>query len=473
MPPATDPGPLHLLEPEARAVLLAQALEEADPEGENPALRDRRAATDAALAEAGDDDAGRFLVVRARRLLAGRDEGWRLPRVPLLWGVLAALLAGLATNTLGDERRIHVLRNPLLALVAWNLLVYAVGLGRLVFRRRIEDLGTGTLGWATAAFDRAFGRGASGPRARFLVAWGRATHALRLARLRWALHVAAALMAVGALGGMYLRGLVVEYRATWESTFLSEEASRRVLSLLLAPGLLARGEELTDLSALTSEEGGPADEWLHRYAWTVAFLVVLPRTLLAGFAARRAGHLAGRIPIDTSQAYFRRLFAPARGEATLVQAVPYSHEPQARALEGLRDLLGDLLGGRAQVEILPKAEYGAEGSPFGPSAQAGCARTLVLLFPLAQSPENEVHGRLVAETKADLGADEALLVLVDGGGYRARLGEGAEERLAERKRAWDRVVAAEGLAAVHVDLDRPDADGALTAASDGLWTAAD
>src|SRR5688572_13776644 len=50
----------------------------------------------------------------------------RLPTPLTLTMCLIALVLGFATNLLGQTEKIHVVRNPVLLLVAWNLLVYLV-----------------------------------------------------------------------------------------------------------------------------------------------------------------------------------------------------------------------------------------------------------------------------------------------------------------------------------------------------------
>jgi rhodanese-related sulfurtransferase len=390
--------------------------------------------------------------------------------------VVLALGLGLSTNLLGAGRTIHVLWNPVLGLVAWSLAVYALVLvrlprvgagdadasplvalllrGRAWLERRGADL-------AEAELER---------RLRFAAAWARTGLPLRLARARLALHLGAALIALGALGGMYLRGLVFEYRATWESTFLSEAGVERALRVVLAPALLARGGELPDLAAMRAPEGSaPAAPWVHLYAWTVVWLVVVPRALLALREARRARRRAAAVALDARQPYFRRLLAPARGESKVALVAPYGRALEPPAAERLRALLGELLGTRAEVELVAPAAYGAEGGELFAAARGdGRARTLVVVFPLAQTPESEVHGRLLAELKDALEPDETLLVLVDAAGYRAQ----TADRVAERRGAWERVASAEGLAAAHVDLDPRAPEAAIDALEGALWSAA-
>src|SRR3954451_12536433 len=50
-----------------------------------------------------------------------------LAKLPTPWTLpicITAIILGLATNLLGPADKIHVVRNPVLLLVAWNLLIY-------------------------------------------------------------------------------------------------------------------------------------------------------------------------------------------------------------------------------------------------------------------------------------------------------------------------------------------------------------
>jgi hypothetical protein len=133
----------------------------------------------------------------------------------------------------------------------------------------------------------------------------------------------------------------------------------------------------------------------------------------------------------------------------------------------LSELLHDVFGARADVRWHDPLEYGAEADEAlaalvgrRPGEADGRQWCFVLLLPLAQPPETEVHGRLVSELEGRLGERESLLVVVDGASYRARLGEDSP-RLVERRRAWDRVLKEAGPPAVHVDLGQPVPDEAV------------
>ena len=453
-------------ERDAQAVLLVRAFEEADGRGLllSPAERS------GARPPADETEAPAFLATRAHGLLdrlRGRIDGIDLvlratrPRVPmpgLVW--LLALLAGLSLDALGASRRVHLLDLPLVGLLAFNLLVYvalaAHGLSRRLRRAPAGPRRSWLVGWARRVSSWAVrarlgrndetGAVAGDALARFLAGWGRSAAHLSASRIGLVLHVGAAALVAGAVAGMYLRGLAVEFRVTWESTLLSPGSATALLGVVLAPGRALLGTDLPALEPLRAPADGPAALWIHLYAASAAGWVLAPRAALAFVEARRAARLARSLPLDLDSAYFRRLLAPARGGGAAVRVVPYSHRLGPRARDALVSLLLDVYGGRATVEVAEPVDYGAEAEDGSPPTGGH----LVTVFSLAQTPEAEVHGRFLAALRS--GVDP--LVVVDGASYRERLAgtPTAEARLAERRRAWDRVLRDTGLRAAHLDL---------------------
>ena len=104
-----------------------QAIEEAQPAALSPEVRID------ALEAAGDlDDERAWFARRAEFLLDFELAAWRpllrvrnafTPRP--LWNLALPALLGLSSNALGPHEQIHVLYNPLVLLVVWNLLSYA------------------------------------------------------------------------------------------------------------------------------------------------------------------------------------------------------------------------------------------------------------------------------------------------------------------------------------------------------------
>jgi hypothetical protein len=470
-PPPSDavpPGTL-LTESEVRAVLAVQALEEADPEGARLARAERERASDRARDE--DERLGPFLAARADALLPAVDRtlpGFaRLRRaagldLAPLWIVGPALLLGVATNLVGAEKRISLLANPLAGLILWNLAVYALVLvahlraGRRTNRARgparLAGLATRLATWRSRGGNRGELNGRVA--AAYLSSWTRSARPLLATRLARALHLGAAAMALGALAGMYVRGLLLEYRVTWESTFLGPAQVEAWLALLLGPATLVPGLELPGpevLERIRAPESGEAALWIHLYAGSTVLLVVLPRLLLALQASWAGRGQAAALRLDTGSRYYQRILAGARGAGVHATVIPYSYTPGAAHVDRLKALLHEVLGAHAAIDLTPSPAYGTTSEELPLATEAR-----VLLFNLAQTPEAEVHGRLL-ESLA--GTHTPLLVLVDAAGWRERAGgEALDDKLAERRRTWDRIARGAGAQALHVDLDRPAPD---------------
>lgn len=490
-----DGHTLRLGEEDARVVLWARALEDVDRRGVLvPAAERRRASETAGDVGKRARAEGRWLVRRSRALVDAIDAealksgplAWVIPgRGLLLPTLLVSLLVGLSTQALGPRQQISVLAVPLLGLVVWNLVMVSVLLVQRVLplglfgasRRGLADrLGS----WWQGRVRRLVERGTPSPtadgteatliqqaRGHFLEAWLPSIQPLALARLRRLLHAAALTVVAGAVAGMYVRGLVWEYRVTWESTFLAAATLDPVLSTLLAPASALTGIPVPSVEGLEAPATGDAAPWIHLWAATAALFVGVPRGLLWLGASLTAGRLARRVPVRFDGTWRRRLLASREVQAYRVDVLPFSHAPTASALEALRGALYDILGPRADIVVRPSVAYGDEAE----SLEALGGRLGVALFTLAQTPELEVHGEWITHLASGLADEQALLVLVDGAPYRQRLGEGegVEDRLDARRRAWDRVVREAGPVACHLDLGSaldPEASSAMVS---NLW----
>ncbi|MEW6271750.1 MAG: DUF2868 domain-containing protein [Thermodesulfobacteriota bacterium] len=483
---------------EAQAVVLARAFEEADPQGVLLSARDRQDATEVARAAGGAPEAqaahrAEHLCARLEAALPGLATVRRTTRVPLrllLWLPLVSFLVGLASNELGPERRINILAFPLLALLAWNLLVYALLLGgRLVgtLRGRGRVATARTPGWygavgAVASFIaehslrrvrvRDTARSAIATRAlrAYWRSWAPLVGPLVGTRVRATLHLAAASLALGAVAGMYVRGLTFEYRATWESTFIGADAAALLLRLVLGPAAALLGVPLpapAELAAMRAPDGSAAAAtWIHLWAVTALLVVLLPRTVLAALALLRERRLSRALPIEPLAGSFRALLAPDRGAGMRVDVLPYSYGVGGREADTLRELLHEVFGLRADVRIRATLAYGEDPPASNHGGHPACA---VVVYGLVQSPEREVHGRFIEELarSADGGC---VLAVIDSSAWRARFGEAGERRESERRRAWDRVLADVGLAPLHVDLAAPLTTDLLEQAEEKLAT---
>ncbi|MCU0972748.1 MAG: DUF2868 domain-containing protein [Burkholderiales bacterium] len=251
----------------ARNVVLVRAFETAGAGRSGWSDADALWASRAAAEVVGSDaDADRFIARRselAAERLVERDRAvtrtlravtWR-PWIG--WGlILIAFALGFATDYVGPAQRVNVLAFPLLALIAWNLLAYVI-----VSVRALAGLVTtparalGPLSGFVARLARGVNEAAAAlapdtPLAPFVRDWSRVSASLTAVRVARILHLAAFAFALGAIVALYLRGLVFEFRAGWESTFLGPPEVHRLLSLVLGPASRLSGIPIPDVQHL-------------------------------------------------------------------------------------------------------------------------------------------------------------------------------------------------------------------------------
>ena len=444
-----------------------------------------------------------WLVERARLGLARCAQRWGTglqqalaeatpgPGWMLAWAVAGvAFLLGGVGDVLGSAHQINLLSLPMLGLLAWNLAVYGLlslralrGLRRRwPGRRGGRHQEAGPAGAVQRAVLAWLARGQRGLLAQvaapalaqqpgiagsylhwarvqvgFAQDWLAVTRPLQIARLTALVHAAAASLALGVVASLYARGLVLDYRAGWDSTFLDAGGVRHLLGLLLGPAAAMSGQALPDAAALAGlrlASGGSegAARWIHLWALTLGLSVVLPRLALAGAAWARAHRQARRLPLPAGASDLQGLLRSASGAPQCVWLLPYSYQLDAARQAVLATLVARRLGPQASLLARPSLPLGAEdklpaGLPEGLPTQA------LLLFAVTATPERESHGAMVSALLAHLAGRCPLQVWVDESGWRQRLpGAAGTERLQQRRQAWTRLLASVGQAPVFVDL---------------------
>ncbi|MBL8324852.1 MAG: DUF2868 domain-containing protein [Rubrivivax sp.] len=448
--------------------------------------------------------------------------------------VLGGFALGIATDLLGAGQRLQLLAAPLWVVVAWNLVVYlwlglaalrgapVGGLRRLVERGlRAGRAALATPGQAVAPADaaqRGAGDGRS-PEQRFLALWGAAAAPLLARRAAVLLHVAAIMLALGLLAGMYARALVLEYQVGWQSTLLTPRQVHGLVSALLAPasaltGIAVPGPDAvaalrTDASgapfgAATVAAPGAALPWLHLWAATLAWAVLVPRLVLAASAAAGERLASRRLRWPLDDAYARRLLqgrrdasaapasvivlphglVPAPEAVLALQAVlagagsrpvdlrmaaPTAYGDEEQLAARLGAVVGAAPGGRGQAARTPGAMGAPDAATGGPGASPGLPAATLAWFDLASTPEPQAQGRFVASLRAATGGPCAMLV--DESSYRQRMGAGSA-RLAERRSAWRGLADEAGVGLACIDLVAAAAEPAGAVAARGALEAA-
>ncbi|WP_036170808.1 DUF2868 domain-containing protein [Massilia sp. 9096] len=473
----------------ARNVVLVRAIESADTERQILSDDDRmyasRSARELAQWSASDQKSpvtvDHFLQHRAEQILKRLAErtpalkSWLqrrtlLPALSILLP-LAALILGAAIDHIADPHRIDLLSAPLLLIVGWNLLVYLLlFIWMFVPSRRA--------GWVSPEMMRRLSVGkARLPRKlpgalaealrQYAVDWTELSWRLTHARLARAIHLAAAAFAIGAILSLYARGLMTQYAAGWESTFLDAGQVHALLSWLFAPALAVfpiQGFTLADVQALRFvQEPSPAGgaRWVHLYAATLFLLVVLPRLLLAAFSGWRASRLSHRFALDLQQPYYRTL-ADQIGMGTgptLLRVLPYSFTLDETRDRGLSAVAVRMFGEQARVMLRPPIAYGDDAHTAMADLRSGGEEdgtVTAVLFNLSATPEKENHGVFLDAIKRQL--PDGLLVLVDKSGMleRSLNPAGDDVRVSERIALWRQFCAYYGVPVSVVNLLQPD-----------------
>lgn len=360
-----EEGILHLDESGARRLVLARAIDDADPQGKLLSEVEReqleREAFEQSRPPSGALVPSHYLQLRATRVLAAVEN--RNPRIAALrepepwrrW--LAVLLplalcaVGAAIDRIDNPGRVNMLSPPLLGVILWNLLAYALlAAGALLPRQWVPRLPLAAVQrWlAGTGVDRRTGRLRADVLARFHHHWLQAAGRLQALRARQLLHLCAAAWAVGLAISIVLGGVVREYRVGWESTLLDVRQVHGFLQVLFAPVVALLPFEpfsVADLQRMAFRsqqpvEVGEARRWIWMYVALLAVLVIVPRLLLAGAAGWQRRRAARAVRIDLRDPYYAQVLArvsPARVTLALVAPAGPGRDAVLRMLGEIAD----------------------------------------------------------------------------------------------------------------------------------------
>lgn len=465
----------------AREVVLVRAIETADGAREIAGDADRGWASRAAAEIVGEHASDEAFLARRAALLLERLRD-RYPRIrplaspPPTRGLAAVALAvgafviGALGVDVGPSKRINLLAPPLLGLLAWNLAVYVALLVEALASRRRGNA-SGPLrraivgGWREAMHPI---RGST-PRplaaalARFATDWSKLALPIWRRRAARLLHVGAAMLALGAIVGLYARGIAFEFRAGWQSTFLNAADVTRILDIVLAPGAWLTGLPLPDEARVAAIGGAGAGEnaasWIHLYAATIALVVIAPRLLIGALAWIGERRLAGRFTLSLDHAYYQRLVRRWREGSAQIEVFPYSFDVAPDRREALARVVARVFDAGAALDWHPPTAYGDDAIPPASQASPGA---LVTIFNLSATPERENHAAFAEAIR--LRAPHApMIAIVDTTDFGDRFVD-APRRIAEREEAWRRLFATQRIEPLFVRLADPD----LREASDTL-----
>ncbi|GAA5144762.1 hypothetical protein GCM10023213_35440 [Prosthecobacter algae] len=363
------------------------------------------------------------------------------------WGI--ALVAGYFLSGLGQQAEFNLLALPLVGVLLWNAVIMVLSLVWELLPAPRAGGGSRFMEWLAQVVspvghdspaegetltgltvDQRFGLLANAP----------AMERLQR-RLRAWMHLAAALLALGSIIGLYARGWSHEYRAVWESTLLSDSGAQKFFGTLFGPASSALKLQLP-LEALPAmhRTGGVTQApalalpWIHLYAGTLFLLIMLPRFGLAGLAVWRARQiLQKRVRSLGWRSYLKRTLRSVEGGQEVIHvlihatdATPMHREVWAR---GVRERFGAMIEPEMiQVPLGDEDDFTAAWKPAGSKT--------VMIFNLATTPEQEVQRRFVQDVKQVLfrqHREAELIVLLDATSIGNRW---SPDKLASREKLW-------------------------------------
>ncbi len=483
-------------------VLLVQALEESDPHGNHLPLSTRHHATQRARdkhppsSDHSVETDLEFLTARSEIIWAFVDKAfptfmksWNHLQVdiPTAFVAIPAIAAGLFMNGLGESQRVNLLNFPLLLLLLWNSGMYLSSTLLPFLKSSVHttwlDTATSWLSklaeirsqrsWRTATFsDSSTTYWVQETTKRFTTLWWPHVKPTWTERLRQLLHVGAVFMAVGIILGMYIRGLALDYQATWESTFLSANQVQMFLHFLLSPAAWLLDHPFPNVSEIVSLQApqhGPAAPWIHMWAVTAIAAIIIPRSIMVWMRQRSLRQARETFVLPLEHPYFVHLLAPDRGQGVKVDIMSYSYQPSQETKKFLDLALLDLCGNLASIQWQQPIPFGQEYS--NPAEVSKEVRTSVVIFNAGQTPEGEVQGEWLHSMQTQMETHRRgsrLLVLLDEEPYSTALDD---NRVIERRQTWQRLSSQYHLSIVPLNANTTSLDQFLQLAQTGLWPA--
>ncbi|TLD69731.1 DUF2868 domain-containing protein [Phragmitibacter flavus] len=433
-----------------------RAVEETDRENHIWPQETRRAATQQTRNEFPNIALPKFLTERSRILLEKPSAKpvppqLDLPRIPSWLGFngwIAAIIVGWFLAALGQESEINLLALPLIGLLLWNGIVMLLSL---------ISGGKSTAPDAVANYLIQRARAHQSPiSTRFIELIQRPWLQRFTYRFRAWLHIAAALLALGSISGMYARGWSKEYRAVWESTLLNDQSATTFFNTLFQPAsqLLNIPVPTSDIRAmrrginLTARQPAAALPWIHLYAGTLALFIILPRGLLALLEWQRSRQAIARaLQTEDWQNYATRLLALTDGSGSAVQILVHGFISTDRESQDRWRLIAhrqwpDM--GHCQFEQVTVGNEVAFIESWNPPASS----TVLLIFNLAAVPEIEIHRWLaesILEKWRTVKSHPSLIVALDDSALSKRWSSFGDypQRLDQRRQNWSQIL--EGL----------------------------
>jgi hypothetical protein len=271
---------------------------------------------------------------------------------------IGVFVLGIGFNYLGPGDTVHIIYNPVVLLILWNVGVFAIFLIRYFFMKKAEvhalpsplhgplhetrshdaEIRPHALeqGYTSSLYGRVLRKiwfsfhqhiakkkqqikkvsSSLKVTNRYRELWWAMHHQVFMSRCTRLIHLLAVALIMGALAGIYIRGLFFEYNVIWKSTFIHDPHDIALMLNIIfgLPSQLLNGDfiQVSNISSLIRLNGAPAAPWIHLFS-LCAFMYVIPeRFFLAFLESRRINVLTGQITVHPEEQYYARCITLAR-----------------------------------------------------------------------------------------------------------------------------------------------------------------
>ncbi len=394
------------------ALIWFQSIQEEAPE----LVKEDQAAAAWSKARRDENEPSSVAVAQAKHISESLEPVIGLPpailqsRSYLMIFMTLLFLIGMTSNLLGPDEQVNLLYNPLMILMAWQVIVLLVWLLRGLFLRLFSKH-IFMFSWAESIlrlgsrlpvpWSSGLGRKI---RKRFWSHWLRQRKHAGIAWVIRYVHLGFVSVVVGCLIGLYLRGLVESYGFEWRSTFIQDPQTVQdfVAFVFYLPSMVT-GVQIPTVAA--AGEWMPGSPWIHLFAMASFLYVVIPRLALLQLSK---WSLKGREKQNLDP-FIRGLLA----EATLtniqdIWVLGYSYQIPEVNFDWLSARLRAACGnGQVHRQKVAWEQYMAD-------VEFKTSTWCVVVFNGVQTPEVNVHGEFITRLVHDLQEVHARLsIMVD------------------------------------------------------------
>ncbi len=485
---------MAITENQARRILLVRSIEQASNNGGIWTTHDAKAATLATNSMTREKSAFDLFLARRAELVIEKitkqnsgvviELSKQHPLTLLGWIlIVTAFATGLITDHLMADRWVNIIEWPIVLLICWNLgfVTYIVAIYFLsLFRHKMQSKSS----WCTDILGRwqLWGIRSFTSRKKtqawiktFESQWCKNCISLNNKRISLVFHAASIAFSIGALASLYMRGLFKEYRAGWESTFISADTIHAIARFVLAPGAWLFNINIPDAEHIAGLQtsngiGELAGEWIHLYAGSILVCVILPRLVLLAITGYSKSSIQRNFPLALSSIYYTALKSVRAGYKAAVLTIPFRYELTAAMKSNLTMLLERSHGLSSSVTLEQSVVMGNDSDDWKSALHHEGYIAVFVIFNLAATAEEDTHGRVMQRISKESKALVPVIPIVDTSAYTDQSPDRCDDRnklrFSQRCDQWRQILDAVGCTPLFLNLltvDQQDAQESVEA----------